>query len=351
MIRKVILRVFIFCCASFIFYIHTSDARTDGFTVFIDKDFTKIFNVTGFNWIPETEATLEIDSGNDGLIDYTQTITVPGDGTVNFDLGGVAIPVAEGDKIRMFDDFDPLNEHIHYVYYLTLDAINPISDTLAGRARDGNIINAMVFDDPNFPSGPDLNVVADENDEWNADFSSMIDIVIGSSGWAWIQDDDSDKTQINWTAEEILASFDIKPGSCPNPINAKSKGILPAAIMGTDEFDVTTIDPVSLRLRLKGTENGEATPLRWALADIGEPFYPFIGREDCYEDCLDCSCADGAIDLIFHFKTQEVVNALGEVNDRDCILLEITGVLKQEFGGTNIVGEDVVIMLSKGKNN
>jgi len=351
MMRKIILMAFIVCCASFIFYAQPPDAQAGEFTVFIDKDFTKIFNVTGFNWNPSSNVTLEIDSGADGSVDYQQTITVPIDGTADFDLGGTEIPVAEGDRIRMIDDLSPTSEHIHYVHYLTLDAVNPISDTLAGRARDGNIINAMVFYDPSIPSGPDLNVEADENDEWSADFSAMIDIVNGSSGWTWIQDEDFDKTQINWTVEEIFISFDIKPGSCPNPINIKSKGVLPAAIMGTEDFDVTTLDPASLRLRLKGSENDQVAPLQWALADIGEPFYPFIGKEYCYEDCVDCSCADGAVDLVFHFDTQDVVNALGEVYDRDCILLEITGVLKEEFGDTTIVGEDVVLILSKDKNN
>jgi hypothetical protein len=144
-------------------------------------------------------------------------------------------------------------------------------------------------------------------------------------------------------------SVDIKPGSCPNPINVKSKGVLPAAIMGTDNFDVTTIDPASLRLRLKGTEDEGVAPLRWALADVGEPFDPFIGKEDCFEDCADCSCADSSLDLVFHFDTQEVVAALGDVYDGDCLVLEIIGALKEEYNGTSIVGEDVVWILVKGK--
>lgn len=143
--------------------------------------------------------------------------------------------------------------------------------------------------------------------------------------------------------------FDIKPGSCPNPINVKSKGVLPAAIMGTDNLDVTTIDPASLRLRLKGTEDEGVAPLSWTFADVGAPFEPFIGKEDCYEDCVDCSCADGFLDLVFHFDTQEVVAYLDEVNDEDCLVLEIIGALKEDSGGTPIIGEDVVRMLVKDK--
>jgi hypothetical protein len=44
-----------------------------------------------------------------------------------------------------------------------------------------------------------------------------------------------------------------------------------------------------------------------------------------------------------------VVADLGEVNDGDVLVLQLTGNLKEEFGGTAIVGEDVVVILKKGK--
>jgi hypothetical protein len=143
--------------------------------------------------------------------------------------------------------------------------------------------------------------------------------------------------------------FDIKPGSCPNPINVKSKGALPAAIMGTAALDVTQLDPETLRLRLKGTEGPLVAPLRWALADVGEPFVPYAGKEDCFADCIWCSCADGFMDLVFHFDTQEVVAALGEVSDEDCLVVEIIGNFQEEYNGTSFVGEDVVRILKKGR--
>ncbi|MHC4725285.1 MAG: hypothetical protein ACYS9V_13755 [Planctomycetota bacterium] len=46
----------------------------------------------------------------------------------------------------------------------------------------------------------------------------------------------------------IPVSIDIKPGSCPNPLNINSKGVLPVAILGTGDFDVQEIDPASIRL-------------------------------------------------------------------------------------------------------
>ncbi|GAI36006.1 unnamed protein product, partial [marine sediment metagenome] len=45
-----------------------------------------------------------------------------------------------------------------------------------------------------------------------------------------------------------IVEVDIKPGSCPNPLNLKSEGVLSVAILGSEDFDVTTIDPGSIFL-------------------------------------------------------------------------------------------------------
>jgi hypothetical protein len=36
---------------------------------------------------------------------------------------------------------------------------------------------------------------------------------------------------------------DIKPRSCPNPMNVTERAVLPAAILGTEDFDVTGVKP------------------------------------------------------------------------------------------------------------
>jgi hypothetical protein len=64
-----------------------------------------------------------------------------------------------------------------------------------------------------------------------------------------------------------LINVDIKPGTCPNPVNVKARGVLPVAILGTADFDVTTIDPASVRLE-------GVAPIRWALEDVATPVPP-----------------------------------------------------------------------------
>ena len=138
----------------------------------------------------------------------------------------------------------------------------------------------------------------------------------------------------------IEVPVDIKPTSCPNPLNVKNNGVLPVAIVGTEDFDVTTVDPASVTLV-------GVAPLRWSLEDVVTPFEPFLGKESEF-DCTE-EGPDGYLDLTLKFDVQEIVEALGEVDDGDVIVLLLTGNLREEYSGTPIVGEDVVIILKKGK--
>ncbi len=139
---------------------------------------------------------------------------------------------------------------------------------------------------------------------------------------------------------EIEVPVDIKPMSCRNPLNVAQKGVIPVAVLGTEDLDVTQIDPVSVLL------NGVA-PLRWAYEDVATPFEPYVGKFDAF----DCTTEgpDGYMDLVFHFAAQEVVASLGDVSDGEVLVIPLTGNLMEEFDGTPIVGEDVIVILKKGK--
>ena len=160
---------------------------------------------------------------------------------------------------------------------------------------------------------------------------------------------------------------DIKPTSCPNPINTKSNGVTPVAILGTLDFDVTQIDPTTVTL-------AGASPLRWDWEDVATPFGPYTGKEDCDLDC-NTEGPDGYLDLTLKFYTQELLDAIGtvesfEVNEEEldalesgvddqvttingeslsvgpCLVIRLEGLL---LDGTHIIGEDVVRILEKGK--
>jgi hypothetical protein len=126
--------------------------------------------------------------------------------------------------------------------------------------------------------------------------------------------------------EAIEASIDIKPQSCPNVLNVKSRGILPVAILGSDEFDVSNID--SETISLEGVP-----PLRSSIEDVATPIV----------DGVDCDCTtdgpDGFTDLTLKFDTQEIVAALGDIEGGQERILYLTGQLND---GTPFEGSDCI---------
>lgn len=132
----------------------------------------------------------------------------------------------------------------------------------------------------------------------------------------------------------VEVSVDIKPQSCPNPINVKSNGVLPVAILGSDMLDVNDIDYDTVRLE-------GVAPLRGSYEDVASPVI----------DDAECACttkgADDYIDLALKFKTQEVIEILGDLIDGELWMLYLTGNLKN---GTPIEGSDCIVIKKKGKD-
>jgi hypothetical protein len=137
---------------------------------------------------------------------------------------------------------------------------------------------------------------------------------------------------------ETEVDLDVNPTSCPNPLNVKSKGVLPAAITGSETLDVNDIDVATLRLE-------GVSPLRSAIEDVAAPFASDIQDPPERDDCTTDG-PDGFTDLTLTFDTQAIVAALGAVNDGDVLVLTLTGEL---LDGTPIEGQDVVWLKQKGK--
>jgi len=137
----------------------------------------------------------------------------------------------------------------------------------------------------------------------------------------------------------LPVSVDIKPTSCPNPLNTGSQGVLPVAILGSPEFDVLQVDPETVALE-------GVPPLHWSYEDAAAPFDSSRSRDSCTSCTTDGP--DGHLDLTLKFDRQEVAAALGEVEDMGCYLLSVTGNLLEEFGGGGISGGDVIRIQPKG---
>lgn len=138
---------------------------------------------------------------------------------------------------------------------------------------------------------------------------------------------------IDWSRLTIRYApvyVDIKPTSCPNPLNVNAKGVLPVAILGTEYLDVCSIEADSIML-------GGVAPLRFSYEDVATPF-----------DGELCGCTtegpDGYLDLVAKFSIPEVAGALGTVEDGEEIPL-IVEALRSD--GMPFTGSDCVRIIDK----
>lgn len=174
------------------------------------------------------------------------------------------------------------------------------------------------------------------NDEGVVVGRMTYDSIYGSQAVLWTVK--GEQTPAN--AKDVI--IDIKPGSCANPLNVKSRGKLTVAILGSEDFDVYRVDPESVLLA------GEAIPLHWSIEDEVSPsVYPDEN------DPLSCGEGpDGFPDLILHFDTPAVVQAMATSNsssftDGEEQRLLITGNLLDEFDDELFAGEDVVTIMNR----
>lgn len=87
----------------------------------------------------------------------------------------------------------------------------------------------------------------------------------------------------------IPVTIDIKPGSYPNTIQLSSNGLVPVAVLTTNNFDASQFTPEMAHLSDANTDMTDsctgAMAVRWALEDVNR---------------------DGQVDLVFFFNTQDL---------------------------------------------
>lgn len=107
--------------------------------------------------------------------------------------------------------------------------------------------------------------------------------------------------------------IDIKPGSETNSINLASSGIVPVAIISSDTFDATTVDPTSVSL---------------AGASV-----KMVGKSDKYLCNQEDINNDGLIDLVCKIYTAQFMVEEGET----MAIMEA-----ETFDGIKLRGEDLI---------
>jgi hypothetical protein len=118
-------------------------------------------------------------------------------------------------------------------------------------------------------------------------------------------------------AAEIPVGVDIKPGSYPNSVNINGNGVIPVAILGSADFDVSNINIISLRfdglsVRVKG--NGA---FQCSIKDVSGDFTTPEGAPDGYPDLI-CQFVDDPASWLPGEEDNAYV--IGELNDGSPIL-------------------------------
>ena len=116
---------------------------------------------------------------------------------------------------------------------------------------------------------------------------------------------------------ELTVAIDIRPGSHPNSINLGSNGLIPVAILSSEEFDATTVDPETVELAGSGV----------AVRGKGNKYVAH--EEDVNQDDL--------LDLVVHVETENL--------DPDSFQDGYATVTGATYDGKDIEGSDEIVIV------
>jgi len=163
---------------------------------------------------------------------------------------------------------------------------------------------------------------------------------------------------VSCTVQPLQVTFDIKPGSCPNPLNMhdwrydgswettstneaagsvekrtpghhRYHGVVPGAIAGSPDFNVSLIDPSTITLET-------VEPTRWHLGDVTSPKSADVDECACWE-----VVEDGIYDLTLKFSRSALIAVLGNREDGEIVPLTVRGHL---IDGRLFEGTDCVVI-------
>jgi hypothetical protein len=114
--------------------------------------------------------------------------------------------------------------------------------------------------------------------------------------------------------EHRHVSIDVKPGSYPNPVNLNSQGVVPVALFGSMDFDVSMIDIASVIFGPMHQHDMGAPVERFSFQDVN---------------------GDGFMDIVFKFSTQ--LTGLTTADTQACLH-------GMTMGGEHFCGHDSVVV-------
>jgi hypothetical protein len=231
-------------------------------------------------WTPGATISLTIEDGS-GVV-YADSQTADASGHFFFSLWNT-FDLQRGHLVTVSDG---TNTKTHTVTNLFVDAVDAAADFVLGRADAGTSVDVWVH------GNGGVTVTADGAGDWVADFSGMTDLTYLSDGGSSQTDSDGDATGVWWAAPAVIpVEIDIKPGTHPNCFNPDGHGVIPVAILGSMDLDVTQIDVSTLGFSgLDVRIRGNGVP-QCSIHDVSGDFASAEGAPDGFDD-LTCQFVD-----------------------------------------------------------
>jgi hypothetical protein len=145
----------------------------------------------------------------------------------------------------------------------------------------------------------------------------------------------------------LVAVLDIKPETCPNRLNVRSRRVIPMIIVGSETFDVAEVDVHSLWLSRADGTLGALDPITRRSGRVG-----FVKDATAPSDDADpCAChdrvRDGIDDLIVKFSARDMVRAFSLATEPRgaAVPLALSGYL---LDGTPFEASVCVVLTGRG---
>ena len=104
-------------------------------------------------------------------------------------------------------------------------------------------------------------------------------------------------------SDELVLQREIKPRKGPNDIRRRGNATAWVGLLGTNDFDISSVDHTALELRRADGLDDPVVPTHVSFKDVGTPFQGELGN------CHSLG-KDGITDLRLKFKTRQLVGAL-----------------------------------------
>jgi hypothetical protein len=281
-------------------------------------EFHRIFN--GENWLFETRCVFNLPNSTGRAFDtriYFGTGSIPTYWVqfhrgADYNQNGVSIFLFEKTGTTPDDKFPLEESHPNGAWYYGENNYPILAPLYFRVERSGSMLTASYSDD---------GIVW--NTAWSHNTGNILDglqqrVVLTGHCWWNPSGSYTDWDYVSVESTVLTVTIDIMPGTTPNYINLKSKGVNPVAILTDNNFDASTVDPLSVEF---GPNGAKEIHSKGHIQDVD---------------------GDGDLDMVLHFNTKETGIQCGDTK---------ASLIGKTTNGLDITGTDVILTVGCGSKS